>query len=84
MSGGNCPGGNCPGGNCPDTHIVSCLSTNREINKHQNSHCLKTRSLIRQPPSFGIKSIQIYFAAYLQERGTAEWTKALTVFVLVI
>ena len=31
--------------------IVSCLSTNREVNKHHNSHCLKT-STSDKPPSF--------------------------------
>ena len=52
--------------------IVSCLSTNREVNKHHNSPCLKTSF-------FGF--IWIYFATAPDERGVAEWVKALTFLI---
>ena len=60
--------------------IVSCLSTNREVNKHHDSHRLKTTTLV----FLAFESIEIYFATTPNERGLGEWSKALIVFVLVI
>ena len=62
---------------------MSCLSTNREVNKHHNFHCLK-QVLETTPVFLAFKSKKIYFATTPDERGTAEWVKVLTFYVLVI
>ena len=54
-------------------HIVSCFSTNRKVNKHHNSHCLK--QVPQTTPVFlTFESIQIYFATTPDEREIAEWS----------
>ena len=63
---------------------VSCLSTNREVNKHHDSHCLEASTSIQSPVFLAFESIEIYFATTTDERRIVEWSKALVVFVLVI
>ena len=54
--------------------IVSCLSASREVNKHHNSHCLKT-STSDNPHLFGF-GIKIHLFISSCDRGIAEWLKA--------
>ena len=61
---------------------VSCLSTNREVNNHHDSHCLKT-STSDNPVFLAFESIEIYFATILDKKRIVEWSKALVVLVII-